>query len=95
MANRRKNFPTIKDGVRYTFGKMGGKNVLVMAESDDGSDNPPISSAVFEHDPTTNMFLVKGGTLDLHPEHKSLGVGPMMGKMVNQRYLRHIPNWKE
>jgi hypothetical protein len=89
MANRKQNFPHIKDGVRYDMMKIGNQ-VHVTAEDGDGER---MSSASFEPDQAAGMFVASEGTVDLHPEHAKTGVGRMMGKLVNQRYMRHFDNW--
>lgn len=93
MANRKKAFNggvvTVND-VRYDISRNPDKSVHVMATSGDPRDpDAPMSSAHFEHDPDAGIFVVTPGTLDLHPDHKEMGVGPQMGKLVNARYLRH------
>jgi hypothetical protein len=88
MANRKKSFPHIKDGVRYDMMKMGNQ-IHVTAE-----DGDRLSSASFEPDQAAGMFVASEGSVDLHPEHAKMGVGQTMGKLVNQRYMRHFDNWK-
>lgn len=88
MANRRKSFPHIKDGVRYDMSKIGNQ-VHVSAED----EAERYSSAIFEPDQAAGMFVVSEGSLNLHPEHAKTGVGQMMGKLVNQRYMKHFGNW--
>jgi hypothetical protein len=89
MANRRKSFPYIKDGIRYEMSKVGNK-VSIDAIDD---DNERYSRAEFEPDQDAGMFVVSEGSLDLHPEHAKMGVGQTMGRLVNQRYMRHFDSW--
>jgi len=96
MANRKGSFAkgvvTVGD-VTYHMSRNPDKTVHVMATSGDPRDpDGPMSMAHFEHDPDAGIFVVSPGTLDLHPDHKELGVGPQMGKLVNARYLRHAGN---
>ena len=96
MAGRRKYFPYNKDGVRYDFTKVSAPgepyavHVDAVSNEKDEKGKPIMSSAVFEHEPDLGMFVVRGGTLDLHPIHRQMGVGVEMGKAVNNRYLRHM-----
>lgn len=70
-------------GLKYETHPMGDGSIMAIAEDADGNT----SSANFDVDPsTTGEFEVTEGSLDLHPNHRALGVAPAMRRLVNTRY---------